>query len=140
MRLKTYLSILSLAFLGYATSFTPSVQAVQYTGVNLSGAEFGQTKLPGTYGTDYIYPNQNEVNYFHGEGMNIVRLPFLWERLQQSLNSSLNSTEQGRLTGFVTSANNAGMYVLLDPHNFARYNGNVIGTASVPNTAFSNFW
>jgi endoglucanase len=32
------------------------------------------------------------------------------------------------------------MYVLLDPHNYARYNGNLIGSSQVPNSAFADFW
>ena len=47
--------------------------ALRFTGVNLSGAEFGQA-IPGVYGTDYTYPNQTEVDYFQSRGMNIVRL------------------------------------------------------------------
>jgi len=58
---------------------------VQYTGVSLAGAEFG-SNLPGEYGTDYIYPIKDEVDYFTSKGMNIFRLPFLWERLQNDQN------------------------------------------------------
>ena len=40
-----------------------SVRAdIQYAGVNLSGAEFGQSVLPGTFGTQYTYPTQQEVD------------------------------------------------------------------------------
>jgi endoglucanase len=30
--------------------------------------------------------------------------------------------------------------VLIDPHNYARYNGNLIGSAAVPHAAFADFW
>jgi endoglucanase len=30
--------------------------------------------------------------------------------------------------------------VLLDPHNYARYHGNLIGSSQVPNSAFADFW
>jgi endoglucanase len=33
-----------------------------------------------------------------------------------------------------------GAFTLIDPHNFARYNGVVIGTGNVPATAFADFW
>ena len=55
---------------------------IQFVGVNLSGAEFGQNILPGTYGTQYTYPTTAEVDYYKGKGMNMIRLPFRWERLQ----------------------------------------------------------
>src|SRR5688572_819873 len=57
--------------------------AILYTGVNLAGAEFGDSSLPGVYNTHYTYPRSNEVDYFIGKGMNTFRLPFRWERLQQ---------------------------------------------------------
>ena len=72
--------------------------------------------------------------------MNIVRLPFRWERLQKSLNSNFDSAELGRLQGFVDATTAKGVFVLLDPHNYARYHGNVIGTNAVPFTAFADFW
>ena len=59
-----------------------SAATIRYAGVNLFGAEFAPQHLPGTYGSDYTYPNQTEVDYFRGKGMNIFRVPFRWERLQ----------------------------------------------------------
>jgi endoglucanase len=76
-----------------------------YSGVNLSGAEFGNTPTPGdtgTFGTDYTYPTDAEVDYFISKGMNTFRLPFRWERLQPTLDSPLNSAEFTRLNNFVT--------------------------------------
>lgn len=108
--------------------------------MSLSSAEFGENNLPGIYATDYIYPNQDEVDYYKAKGMNTIRLPFRWERLQRTLNQAFDSTELGRLDGFVTQATAKGMYVILDPHNYARYNGNIIGSSQVPNSAFADFW
>jgi endoglucanase len=122
---------------------------ILYTGTNLAGAEFGQTSLPGTYNTHYTYPTNAEVDYFVGKGMNTFRLPFRWERLQQSQNAALNTAELNRLNAFVTYATNKGAHVVLDPHNFARYYPpggnqesatNIIGSAAVPNAAFADFW
>src|SRR6185369_9863346 len=35
-----------------------AAEDLRYTGVNLAGAEFGANVLPGTYNTQYTYPNQ----------------------------------------------------------------------------------
>src|SRR5262249_53959801 len=67
-----------------------------YTGVNLASAEFGQTVLPGTFGVNYTYPTNAEVDYFIGQGMNTFRLPFRWERIQTSANAPLNAAELAR--------------------------------------------
>lgn len=142
------MALISFVLLGFACVFSSRAD-VQYTGVNLSGAEFGQQNLPGTFNTDYTYPNQTEVNYFQSKGMNIIRLPFRWERLQHTNNAALDPTELGRMNTFVSATTAKGVYVILDPHNFARYypgpgnfqsttNG-LIGT-TVPYADFSNFW
>jgi endoglucanase len=108
-------------------------------GVNLSCAEFGNTNLPGVYGTDYTYPTTTEVDYFMGKRMNVFRLPFRWERLQRTLNASFDAAEQGRIDQFVNYATGRGAYVVLDPHNFGRYSNQIIG-AGVANSAFADFW
>ncbi|MEP7295303.1 MAG: glycoside hydrolase family 5 protein [Burkholderiales bacterium] len=113
---------------------------MQWRGVSLAGAEFGPGNLPGTYNADYTYPSATSVSYFKGKGMNTVRLPFLWERLQPSLNQPFDATELARLTSFVQQVTASGVSVVLDPHNYARYRGNLIGSAQVPNAAFADFW
>lgn len=122
-----------------SSSSTPVV-GLAYKGVTLAGAEFGQNNIPGIYLKDYIYPDQTEVDYFKGKSMNTLRLPFLWERLQPSLNSAFDATELSRLDAFVTATTAKGVNVVLDPHNYARYNGGVVGTGSVPNAAFADLW
>jgi endoglucanase len=109
-------------------------------GVNLSSAEFGESYIPGTYEEHYIYPNQTEVDYFKSKKMNVLRLPFLWERLQPTLNQAFNQTEFNRLNEFVTATTAKSMYVILDPHNYARYRGNIIGSGQVPVAAFVDLW
>lgn len=124
-----------------------------YTGVSLAGAEFGSaptTSNLGTYDDDYIYPNSKEVDYFLGEGMNTLRLPFRWERLQPTLNGDFDNAEFARLNEFVTYATSHGANVILDPHNFARYypdpnnmessTQGLLGSAEVPDSAFANLW
>jgi endoglucanase len=127
------------------TSFEPQREWVWWRGVSLAGAEFaadawGGGELPGTYGVHYTYPTQSEVNYFKGKGMNTIRLPFRWERLQRSLYGSFDTTELNRLKTFVNQTTAKGVNVVLDPHNYARYNTNLIGSLGVPNSAFANFW
>jgi endoglucanase len=123
------------------TSSTPQT-LLAWRGVSLSSAEFGEAHLPGAYGVgaDYIYPQASSVKYFADKGMNMVRLAFRWERLQRSLNGEFDATELARLKGFVDSVTATGTTVLLDPHNYARYNGAVIGSAAVPVSAFADFW
>ncbi len=119
----------------------PPVSSLPYShGVSLAGADFGENVLPGVFGKEYTYPNQTEVDYFNTKGMNIYRLPFRWERLQRSLNADFDADETARLDAFVNATTAKGKIVILDPHNYARYNGQLIGSSDVPYTAFADFW
>lgn len=117
-----------------------AVPGLKWRGVNLSGAEYNSTALPGRYGYQYTYPSTTAVDYFQSKGMNLVRLPFLWERVQPTLYGPLDTTELQRLTAFVNATTAKGITVLIDPHNYGRYRQQVIGTAGVPYTAFGDFW
>ena len=118
----------------------PAFAQTDYVGVNLACAEFGENNLPGIHNTHYRYPTQNEVDYFMGKGMNTFRLPFRWERLQHNQNSAFNSTELSRIENFVDYATGNGASVILDPHNYGRYYGDIIGSSNLPASAFADFW
>lgn len=110
-----------------------------YTGVNLAGAEFG-SRAKNVYGQHYIYPNNTEVDYYVSKGMNTFRVPFKWELMQPTLNGPLDAAELNRLKSFVDYATSRGAHVVLDPHNYARYDGTVIDSGDVTNAAFADFW
>jgi aryl-phospho-beta-D-glucosidase BglC (GH1 family) len=135
-------------------AFTPPEcrAVIRWTGVNLSGAEFGGVPTPGNlgnYGSAYTYPTANEVTYYMGKGMNVFRLPFRWERMQPEQLGELRASELTRMDAFVNFATGAGATVIIEPHNFQRYYPDpsnfqqsaqgLVGTA-VPNAAFVDFW
>ena len=60
--------------------------------------------------------------------------------MQRSLNGDFHASELARIQQFVGNSTSQGAYVVLDPHNYAQYRGVVIGSAAVPNAAFSDFW
>ncbi|MGX1928980.1 glycoside hydrolase family 5 protein [Flagellimonas sp. 2504JD4-2] len=112
-------------------------------GVNLAGAEFGNN-FPGTYNTDYTYPTVEELDYFNSKGLKLMRLPFRWERVQPVLGGDLNSEELGRIENFLQLAKNRNMFVILDLHNYGRYNINgtdhIIGSANVTTGHIKDLW
>lgn len=120
--------------------YAPLVRAqAALTGVNLAGADFGEHALPGVYGQHYTYPTSAEIDYFTQLGMNVFRLPFRWERLQPVAYEAFDAAELARLDGFVGEATDAGAQVILDPHNYARYYGDLVG-ADISTDAFADFW
>ena len=117
-----------------------SAAGVQFTGVNLAGAEFNGGRLPGRANFDYVYPNAQEIAYFASKGVNVFRVPVLWERLQPTLNAPLDRAELKHLQDTVALMERSGTSVVIDIHGFGRYRGGVVGSAGVPLSAFADLW
>nr|AWM99287.1 glycoside hydrolase family 5 [Rhizophlyctis rosea] len=129
-----------LAKLACILALTAGASAVlQYSGVNESGYEWG-TALPGTYAKDYIDPSTSTISYWRSAGANTFRYAFAWERAQPTLGGNLDSTYIGRISTWVQSATSAGAYTIIDPHNYARYNGQLIGSGSVSQSQYADLW
>ncbi len=109
-----------------------------YRGINLSGAEYGD--LGGVANVNYTYPSEQTVRYFAGKGMNVVRLPFRWERLQPVLGQPLDGDELKRLKDAVDLIQKHGMAVVLDPHNYGYYDKTQLKHAPATDLAFGDFW
>ena len=114
------------------------------TGVNLAGAEFNGKKLPGVVFRDYTYPSSAELKFIAAQGANIIRFPFVWERLQPVANGPLQPAELNLLRSTVKNANAEGLCVLLDAHNYATYyNYKLIDNlpdGTPVSSAFIDFW
>jgi endoglucanase len=110
------------------------------TGVNLSGAEFNSTKLPGTPSKDYTFPTEAELTYIAAQGANVIRLPFRWERIQPSAQNALSAAELKRLQDTVASANAKGLCVILDVHNYAKYFSQTLTGDAAMQNAFVDLW
>jgi endoglucanase len=107
-------------------------------GINLAGAEFGSVG-GGAHGTNYIYPSNDSIDYYASKGMEVIRLPFLWERVQPTQNGPLDQSELSRIESIVDYAASKGMNVVLDVHNYGEAWGGLIGS-DVPNSVFADFW
>jgi len=120
-------------------------------GVNLSGAEWSKSRP----NDNQFWPTAQELDYYKSKGMNTVRLPIAWEQFQPALNGPLDQNEMAQLDKFLAAADQRGMKVLIDLHNYDRYtpshgaggtgvgqeeNGLVVGQAGLPVSALSDFW
>jgi len=119
-----------------------------YFGVNLSGAEFASV-YPGIDGTNYGYPGEKDFDYFKSKGLMMVRFPFRWERVQRTMNGPLVDAEIAKMKKVVQMAQDRGMKLVLDMHNFGRYcigNGSSeaeflrIGTPQVTVANYCDVW
>lgn len=136
-------AVSGLAMLGGASSTAGSPAGRSdppfLTGVNLAGAGFGAERIVkggarGEHGTDYVYPVEpfapgyRSPSYFVSSGMNAFRLSFLWERLQPKLGQPLDAAELKRLVDATDQLLKLGAWVVLDLHNYARYENSLIGS------------
>lgn len=133
----SHIRLLSAAFLSLAL-VAPVQAGVDLVGLNLSGAGFAPQVLPGVNGTNYIFPSAAHFQQWKARGVNFVRFPIIWERLQPTLNGSLDSTYAALIDQTFAYAAKYGLKVVLDLHNYMRYRGNIIGTSSVPYSAYQN--
>jgi endoglucanase len=113
-------------------------------GINIVGPALGE-KARGTYGKDYIYPDESSLAYYRSRQFRTVSVTFLWERLQPRLFSPLASEELKHLQDLVTAVRRQGMVLITGPHNYARYavedgKPELIGSAAVPTAAFVDLW
>lgn len=112
---------------------SPSIyQGVIYRGINLSGGEFDSA---------FNLPFAKDALYFVQKGANTVRIPFKWEYIQPDLTKPIDFTQGNakKLVDLVGELTHAGIYVILDMHNYLRYpsqmfNGPVIGLNSPATT------
>jgi aryl-phospho-beta-D-glucosidase BglC (GH1 family) len=109
-------------------------------GVNLSSAEY----------TFSSFPTDSDLNYLQSEGVTLVRLPIAWELMQHTLYGALDPTYLAGLKSFLDDAAAHGIQAIVDLHNYGGYstnindagsgNGQKIGTAAVPISAFTDLW
>lgn len=110
------------------------------TGVNLAGAEFNSSRIPGVMNKDYVYPTREELVYWKGKGATAIRLPFRWERVQPALMGELDEAQIAAIKSVVDVAVELNLCLILDLHNYGTYGGQAIGSAGVPQDAFFDVW
>lgn len=93
---------------------------LDFRGFSFAGAEFGNY-MPGKLDTDYWYPLAKDAQPFLAAGMNLVRIPFRWERVQRRLGEPLHGQDLMRLGALVNDITAMGATVLIDLHNYGEY-------------------
>lgn len=125
-----------------------------YFGVNIAGFDFG-CGVDGTCGMtapNLDYPplaslgnpdGIGQMQHFRAGGMNTFRLPVGWQRLVNgNLGGTLDASYWVKYDQLVQGCLATGAYCIIDIHNYARWNGNIIGQSNgaVTNSDFSSLW
>ena len=109
-------------------------------GVNMACGGFAADKLPGTAFKDYTWPSGAELDYLRDKGCRLIRLSFLWERLQPKLGEPLDDGHAREMEAVLKDCNAHSIGVLLDCHSYARYRGQIIGTPEASVAQFVDFY
>ncbi len=102
-------------------------------GINLWGSDW-------VFDGEYMVPTASQIDYFAAKGFTNIRLPFLWETIQSTLDGPLNADLLERIHEVVDYAASQGIAVILDVHNYGKYNEKLIGSAEVPVSSFVDLW
>jgi endoglucanase len=119
--------------------------------VNIAGFDFG-CLTDGSQNISKVYPPVRTLNGPDGEArmqhfakedkMSIFRLPVGWQYLvNNKLGGTLDSGNLAKYDQLVQACLATGASCVIDVHNYARWNGQIIGQGSGPtNDQFVNLW
>jgi endoglucanase len=120
---------------------------LQYEGVVLNGGEFNSdsnlddwsNNSPdyGGLGSNYTYPNTQEIDYFVSTGMNTFKVPFH----AQNLLDETKADDIRIITELVDYAASKGAIIIIGPHDFGyTYTGKLIGHDAGSVAEFASEW
>ncbi|KIJ46399.1 glycoside hydrolase family 5 protein [Sphaerobolus stellatus SS14] len=108
-------------------------------GVNTAGYDFS-VATDGSFNGTGVTPPVGQFSHFASQGVNIFRIPFAWQLMSPTLGGTISSSFFSRYDSTVQSALSTGAYVILDLHNYARWNGQVINQGGPTNAQFASLW
>ncbi|KAI7552516.1 Endoglucanase [Hortaea werneckii] len=127
------------------SSSSSSSGTVKYAGVNIAGLDFG-CSTDGTCtvsgvsdpGDDGISQMKHFVN---DDGLNAFRLPVGWQYLvNDNLGGTLDSSNFGTYDNLMQGCLDVAEMCILDIHNYARWNGQIVGQGGPTNKEFASLW
>ncbi|KAI3336320.1 glycoside hydrolase family 5 protein [Xylariaceae sp. AK1471] len=124
----------------------PAVFAkVQFLGVAIAGGDFGcqidGTCPPGSAQLP-LSDGPSQMNHFvKDDGINLLRIPTSWQFLvNNKLGGDLDTSNLSKYDQLIQSCLDTGAYCMIDIHNFARWDGQIIGQGGPTDEEFASFW
>jgi endoglucanase len=103
-----------------------------------AGFEFGVDTNGSASG--YAVPPSEQIEHFADQGINVFRLPFGWQYMQPTLGGNFDAEFATAYDGIVRAILATGSQVIIDVHNYARWNGGIIGQGGPSNAQFVDLW
>lgn len=122
---------------------------MKYAGINIAGFDFGCL----TDGSQTLKNVNGPIGGMGGDGagqmnhftkddhMNVFRLPIGWQYLtNNNVGGNLDSSALSKYDGLMQSCLKTGALCIIDIHNYARWNGKIIGQGGPTNDQFVALW
>ncbi|ERS97418.1 glycoside hydrolase family 5 protein [Sporothrix schenckii 1099-18] len=142
----------ALALAGAASALPQgrATSGVQFVGTNIAGFDFG-CSITGVDNITQAYPPLSSLggpdgagqmqHFVKDDGMNIFRLPVGWQYLlNNNLGGKLDGNNAGKYDQLVQACLATGAYCIVDIHNYARWNNQIIGQGGPTNEQFADLW
>ncbi|KAK7439865.1 Endoglucanase EG-II [Stygiomarasmius scandens] len=123
---------------------------LQFVGVNIAGFDFscnidGNCQSSGAWPpltTYYGLDGAGQMQHFvDDDGYNTFRLPVSWQFLTNDvLTATLDETNFAKYDDLVQTCLATGANCIVDIHNYARWNGEIIGQGGPSNDIFASLW
>ncbi|KAM7219672.1 glycoside hydrolase superfamily [Rhypophila decipiens] len=125
---------------------------VQFLGMAISGGDFGcqidgscptgSSQLPlGSFGMGGGDGEGQMKHFTQTNGMNMFRLPISWQFLvNNNLGGDLDAGNFAKFDKLVQTCLATGAYCMIDIHNFARWDGGIIGQGGPTDEQFVSLW
>jgi len=105
----------------------------------MAGYDF-TVKTDGSFNGTGTTPPAQQFSHFASQGANIFRVPFAWQLMTPTLGGTISSSFFSRYDATVQQGLATGAYVILDLHNYARWNGAVINQGGPTNAQYASLW
>lgn len=80
-------------------------------------------------------------HFVDDDGLNAFRLPVGWQYLvNDNVGGTLDSTNFDKYDALVKACLVTGAYCIIDIHNYARWNGGIIGQGGPKDSDFASLW
>ncbi|OAX40628.1 glycoside hydrolase family 5 protein [Rhizopogon vinicolor AM-OR11-026] len=150
MTIKSLYPLIAAALSAAAVANGQTFAPLRFAGVNIAGFDFGcgtdgtcviSEAVPPVYQLSGVDGLGQMQHFVKDDGYNVFRLPVAWQYLTYSqMTGVLNETQFSNYNMLVSDCLSTGAYCVIDIHNYARYDGEIIGQGGPSNEIFAELW